>query len=184
MASRLRVALLRGINLGPHRRMAMAELRELATGLGWQAVATHLQSGNLIFRADGDDAELAATLSAALAQRFAAGVDVVVRDAAALSALVQAHPYADGDPSRVIIACCDTPIGQAQLDRLNRLRSGDERIELAAGGRDLYASFPDGQARSRLAAGLIDALAPATGTARNLRTMSALADLLRADGAR
>ncbi|WP_232833195.1 DUF1697 domain-containing protein, partial [Nocardiopsis sp. TNDT3] len=36
------VALLRGINLGAHRRVAMADLRSLLAGLGYGDVATHL----------------------------------------------------------------------------------------------------------------------------------------------
>ena len=38
------MALLRGLNVGSHNRVAMADLRELMTGLGYQDVRTHLQS--------------------------------------------------------------------------------------------------------------------------------------------
>lgn len=180
-ARQRRVALLRGINLAAARRIAMADLRRVAEDLGWTSVATHLQSGNLIFQTSGSDADAAGQLSAALAARFGLDVDVVIRDAAQLGALVDAHPYRDGNPSQVVIACCDRPIEAEALTRLAGLRAGDERFQLADSGRDLYAIFPDGQARSRLAAGLIGALLPATGTARNLRTMTAVADLLRAE---
>lgn len=179
-----RVALLRGVNLGPQRRVSMAELRALASGLGWTGVATHLQSGNLVFQAPGSDADVAGQLGAALNQRFGLHIDVVIRDQERLRTLLEAHPYAGGDPSRVMVACGDRPIEAAALDRLGRLRRGDEQFALAASGQDLYASFPDGQARSRLAAGLIEALSPALATARNLRTMSTLVDLLRAEPAR
>lgn len=182
-ARQRRVALLRGINLAAARRIAMADLRRVAEDLGWTSVATHLQSGNLIFRASGSDADAGRQLSAALAARFGLEVDAVIRDAARLSALVDAHPYRDGDPTQVVIACCDRRIEEAALARLERLRADAEAFRLADSGCDLYAMFPDGQARSRLAAGLIEALRPATGTARNLRTMTAVADLLRADAA-
>ncbi len=43
------VALLRGINLGSKRRIAMADLRELLTELGYEDVRTVLASGNAIF---------------------------------------------------------------------------------------------------------------------------------------
>ena len=46
------VALLRGINLGSKRRVAMADLRELLEGLGYDDVRTHLQSGNVVLGAD------------------------------------------------------------------------------------------------------------------------------------
>lgn len=183
MVEPLRVALLRGINLGPSRRISMADLRQIATGLGWAQVATYLQSGNLIFGARGSDADLAEQLSSALHERFDLDVDIVVRDGVRLSALLAAHPFADGDPAQVVIACCDRPIGADALERLERLRSGAERFQPAEGGCDLYAIFPDGQARSRLAAGLIAAIAPATGTVRNVRTLAAVTDLLRAEPA-
>lgn len=171
-----RVALLRGINLSGARRVAMADLRELATGLGWTEVATHLQSGNLLFSAVGDDVELSRTLSAALAQRFGMEIDVVVRTGEELRRLVAGHPFADGDPAHVVIACCDRPVSAAAQQKLATLAVDGERLQVV--GADIYADFPDGQARSKLAAQLISALKPGTGTARNLRTMTKLAELL------
>jgi uncharacterized protein (DUF1697 family) len=173
-----RVALLRGINLGGGRTLPMAGLREVATGLGWADIATHLQSGNLLFRAPGSDADLAARLSAAIRKEVGMEVDVVLRSGAELAALVGEHPFADGDPSRVVIACSDRVVGELAARRLADLASGAERVRVAETGRDVYAHFPNGQAGSKLAAGLIASLRPATGTARNLRTMTRLADLL------
>jgi uncharacterized protein (DUF1697 family) len=171
-----RVALLRGINLGASRKVPMADLRDLATGLGWTQVATHLQSGNLLFRADGSDAELAGTLTSALRARFGIDVDVIVRTGAELRRLVAEHPFADGDPARVVIACCDRPVGAAAAVKLAGLAAANERVQVA--GSDIYADFPDGQAGSKLATQLVSAVKPATGTARNLRTMAKLAELL------
>lgn len=42
-------ALLRGINVGGHRKIPMADLRELLKALGWTDVRTYLQSGNAVF---------------------------------------------------------------------------------------------------------------------------------------
>lgn len=174
-----RVALLRGVNLGGGRTLPMALLRELAAGLGWADVATHLQSGNLLFRAPGGADEVARALSEAVRSGAGLAVDVVIRTGPELCVLVDDHPFADGDPSRVVIACCDRPVGELAARRLADLATGRERVELAASGTDVYADFPDGQAGSRLAAGLVASLRPATGTARNLRTMGRLVELLR-----
>ena len=46
------IALLRGINVGGHRKLPMAELRELCLVLGWKDVQTYIQSGNVVFRAN------------------------------------------------------------------------------------------------------------------------------------
>ena len=43
------VALLRGINVGGHKKVPMAELRELLTNTGLLCVRTYIQSGNIVF---------------------------------------------------------------------------------------------------------------------------------------
>jgi len=171
-----RVALLRGINVGGARKVPMAELRDVATGLGWTQVATHLQSGNLLFSAAGDDDELASTLAAALHAQFGMDIDVIVRTGKQLRELVANHPFADGDPAHVVIACCDAPVSEVAAAKLAGLAADGERLQVV--GADIYAAFPDGQARSKLAVQLVSAVKPATGTARNLRTMTKLAELL------
>src|SRR6195952_6121633 len=47
------VALLKGINVGKAKRLAMADLRDLLGGLGYTDVVTHLQSGNVAFTGSG-----------------------------------------------------------------------------------------------------------------------------------
>ncbi|MCA0294028.1 MAG: DUF1697 domain-containing protein [Actinobacteria bacterium] len=173
-----RVALLRGINLGGGRTLPMADLRTVAEGLGWTRVSTYLQSGNLVFAAVEPDEEAARRLSAAISHAFGLAVDVVIRSGAEVRALVDAHPFAGGDPSRVVIACCDRPVGELAARRLAELATGSERVEVAPTGVDVYADFPDGQAGSKLAANLVAILRPGTGTARNLRTMTKVAELL------
>jgi uncharacterized protein (DUF1697 family) len=119
---------------------------------------------------------LSKTLSAALKERFSMHIDVVVRTGEEVRRLVSGHPFADGDPAHVVIACCDRPVSEAAADKLTRLAADGERLQVV--GADIYADFPDGQARSKLASQLVSALKPATGTARNLRTMTKLAEML------
>jgi len=63
------VALLRGINLGAHSRVAMADLRRVVTSLGHTEVATYIQSGNAVFTTqETDSVALAAGLEAVIAE--------------------------------------------------------------------------------------------------------------------
>lgn len=171
-----RVALLRGVNLGGARRLPMSALRRVAQGLGWTDVATHLQSGNLLFTAALRDPDASAALRVALREQLGLATDVIVRSAERLRSLIAAHPFADGDPSLVVIACFDRPLDAGVAARLAALAVGAERVQVAED--TVYAAFPGGQASSKLAARLVTAAAPATGTARNLRTVTKLAELL------
>ena len=47
------VGLLRGVNLGPSRRLKMADLRAAVESLGHTDVETYLQSGNVVFTPAG-----------------------------------------------------------------------------------------------------------------------------------
>jgi uncharacterized protein (DUF1697 family) len=44
------VALLRGINIGSHKRIKMDDLRKSSEGLGFEQVKTYIQSGNVVFK--------------------------------------------------------------------------------------------------------------------------------------
>lgn len=172
------VAWLRGVNVGGNQRVPMAELRGVAADLGWTQVSTHLNSGNLLFRADAGAAELAVSLGTAITERFGLQVAVVVRSAAELEAVLAANPYPDGDPSRVCVAFVDGTISVEQLERLDALRAPGERLALRA--PELVVDFGAGMARSTLAAKLPVVLRPAVVTVRNLRTVTTVAAKLNA----
>jgi uncharacterized protein (DUF1697 family) len=83
------IALIRGINVGPSKRVAMADLRELLTGLGYADVRTHLQSGNAVFSTGAKPATVASEIEEALADR------VGVRTGRQLTAAMAADPLAE-----------------------------------------------------------------------------------------
>ena len=62
------VLLLRGVNVGGRHRLAMADFRILLDSLGFQGVATHIQSGNAVFRAPADP-DLAQRIGAAITRQ-------------------------------------------------------------------------------------------------------------------
>ena len=91
------VALLRGINVGKAKRVPMAELRALLSGLGYTGVATLLNSGNAVFHArTGAPAKHAAAISAAISTRLKIEVPVVVKSASELTAIISENPIKAG----------------------------------------------------------------------------------------
>ena len=84
------VALLRGINVGGHRKLPMAELRELCLALGWKDVRTYIQSGNVVFRAQRPDPD---ALAASIRDSFGFDVPVILRSAGGLIAARDRSPW-------------------------------------------------------------------------------------------
>ncbi|EPR73829.1 hypothetical protein ADIWIN_1189 [Winogradskyella psychrotolerans RS-3] len=52
------IALLRGINVGGHKKVPMAELKELLSKSGLNNVKTYIQSGNVIFQSSNGDSKI------------------------------------------------------------------------------------------------------------------------------
>lgn len=101
------VALLRGINVGKAKRVPMAELRTLLSGVGYTGVATLLNSGNAVFHAPGGKpAEHSADIAAAIATHLKVEVPVIVKSASELAAVISENPIKVGadEHSRFLIA--------------------------------------------------------------------------------
>jgi uncharacterized protein (DUF1697 family) len=101
------VALLRGVNVGKAKRVRMAVLRALLSGLGYTGVSTLLNSGNVVFRSTKRaPAKHAARIAAAISDNMQVEVPVIVKSAKELAAIVAENPItADThEHSRFIVA--------------------------------------------------------------------------------
>lgn len=162
-----RVLLLRGVNVGGHRRLPMAELRERVGRLGGVDVRTYLQSGNVVVA--GGPADLAARLADEL------GTPVLERTAAALQEVVDGNPFPEvADPTRLVAVFLSRPVPAAAQALLAPAATAPDRVRPAAGV--LYVHYPRGQAGATLSAATLARVDPAA-TARNWRTVLALREM-------
>ena len=146
------VALLRGINVGRAKRVAMADLRSLMADLGYIDVRTLLNSGNVIFDAPAADAAgLSAQIEEALDSRIHVSVRVIVLTAAELAAVVDENPLLGiaRDPSRLMVAFRGGPVDPRPLEPL--LQQDWSPEALAVGAHATYLWCPAGVIESRLA---------------------------------
>jgi len=173
------VALLRGVNVGGHRRVPMADLRALCGRIGFDDVATYIQSGNVVFTAAGGATKAAATLAAGIERRFGFPVDVIVRTAADWARYASGNPFpgaSEKEPERVMLLLTrDRPLAGGPAALAGRASAG-ERV--AAVGDAVWIHFPEGVGRSKLAPALIDRLLGSPATARNRKTVLALQAIL------
>ena len=165
------VVLLRGINVGGHNRLAMADLRTALAGIGCRNVVTYLQSGNAVVDADPED--LARRVEVALPLP----VRVLVRTPEELAAVAAGCPWparAAAQPKLVHVAFLDQlpdPVTAAALEG----RHGDD--ELVWGDRAAYLSYATSSLDSPLAKALSRSKVDRAATARNWTTVCRLREL-------
>ena len=171
------VALLRGINVGGHRKVPMAELRAVADGLGLGSVRTYVASGNLVFEAEADEAALERRLEEAIAARFGFAVDVIVRSATRWRGYAASNPFpeeSERQPNLVMVTIGKQAATEGDIEALRARASVNERVERAGDAIWIWIWFGDGAGRSKMGT------EPGSGvwTTRNWRTVLALQEML------
>ncbi len=176
------VGLLRGVNVGGRNRIAMAELREIVASLGHRDVATYIQSGNVVFVAEGgsgrsDEDRHGESIRTAIAARLGLEIEVMVRGRAALADILTSVPFPDRDPKQVLVAflsAAPDPDGRRALETVEAAPE-----EVRVDGREAYLHLPNGVGRSVLAP-LLERRLRVPATARNLTTVRTLLAMLEA----
>ncbi len=160
----------------------MADLRAAMLDAGLRDPRTVLQSGNLVFEAERRGrASLESAIEAAMATACAVETKVIARTAAEWRALVAALPFVDmaqATPALVVaMPLRDVPDAASQA-ALRAAVTGNEVAHLV--GATAYIAYPDGIGRSRVTAALVERHLGTVGTARNWRTVLAIAALIDA----
>jgi uncharacterized protein (DUF1697 family) len=165
------VALIRGINVGRAKRVAMADLRALVESLGYRDVRTLLNSGNVVFSVpDTARDEAAPRIEEALSSRLGVSARVMVLTAAELGTAVAENPLLEvaKDPSRLLVAVLGSPADRTRLESLAQQDWSPE--VLAFGTRVAYLWCAEGILASRLLTAVGRVLGDAV-TTRNWTTM-------------
>lgn len=173
------VALIRGINVGGHKAVAMSDLRDLLAGLGFVDARSVLQSGNLVFRCSArTDAGLERLLERETDKRLGLHADFLIRSAKEWSEVIARNPFrkeAERDPSHLVVMFLKAAPNANDVKAVQAAIAGPEIVR--ADGRHLYIVYPAGIGKSRLTNVLIEKKIGIRGTARNWNTVLKLAVL-------
>lgn len=137
-------ALLRGINVGKHKRIAMADLRALVEGLGFADVQTLLNSGNVAFGADTiPNPQLATRIEDAIATVMGLDVPVIVRSGEELRRIVDHNPFPERatDHKTLHVEFLATPLSRPTVEAMEAMETGEDDWRLD--GDVLYLAYPN-----------------------------------------
>jgi uncharacterized protein (DUF1697 family) len=169
------VALFRGVNVGGRGTLPMTKLREVATQLGYDDVATYIQSGNLVLNTSDSASKVTKDLAAAIAGLGGVKPAVMVRTRSQLAKVVKDNPFLRRGEDAA--SCHVTFMDKAASGAVRTLDLDAYAPEEAiAVGKELYLFLPGGIGRSKLAADLAKAKG-VVGTTRNWRTVTKLLEM-------
>ena len=171
-------ALLRGINVGGNKKIAMAQLRELLDDLGHADVATILQSGNAVFTSPSQDPQaLGAAIAGGIEDRFRMSVSVVIRTGEQLVTALRSSPLPGEpeNPSRFFVAFLSAAPAAAAIEAIGAQSFDPDKIWVS--GQEAYLWCPAGAAETMLTNAFIEKRLGVTATSRNWNTVTKLVGL-------
>jgi uncharacterized protein (DUF1697 family) len=171
-------ALLRGINVGGNKKVAMAQLRELLADLGYTDVVTYLQSGNAVFTSPAADPQaLGSAIADGITERFGMSVSVVIRTGAELAAALSSSPLPGEpeNPSRFFVAFLAGAPAASNIQAIEAESFGPDQVWVS--GREAYLWCPNGAADTKLTNVFLEKRLGVTATSRNWNTVTKLVSL-------
>lgn len=173
------ISMLRGVNVGPHNRIKMDELRALYESLKFEDPRTYVQSGNVIFRTkEKRSPQLAKRIQDAIARKFACRPEVILRTVEEMRSAIAASPFAkrkDIEPGKLLVTFLAAQPPKDALAAIETLKSHPEEIHLK--GREMYIYFPNGVGTSKLPWSQVEKHLKVTGTARNWNSVTKMLEI-------
>lgn len=170
------IGFLRGINVGGHRPVRMARLREVLTKAGLEGVRTYVQSGNLVFRSPNQDRKfLEQTLEAQLEAAFGFEIPVLLRTSEEVGTLLEENPFSERIASQpggmYYVLWKEEPLHGLEA-RLTQGRYPGQLWKLGKTG--VYLWCETGYGNARLNNNELERQGPMLATTRNHNTLSRL----------
>jgi uncharacterized protein (DUF1697 family) len=181
------IALLRGINVGGNTMIKMEELRATLEALGFERVASYINSGNIAFemlqnptrnKSSAEfEASMVETIQQAIETNFGKRVPVMIRVQAAITGILANNPFKGQFESHkeMHVLFMRNEMPAEKIEQLLAAASPPERFAVI--GREIYCHLPMGVADSLLGKSFIEKKLKVAVTARNWRTVERLATL-------
>ena len=159
---------LRAVNVGGTGKLPMSELRAICCEAGFARVETYIASGNVVFESKAAPSRVKAELERRLHAFVGKPVEVLVRTAPEMQAVLEANPFPKAEPKYTYAIFLDAP---PPADALTNV-SGQQDEQMRLGIREIFVHYGSGIGRSKLRIP-----AARTGTARNMNTVAKLVEI-------
>lgn len=173
------IVLLRGINVGGHKKIRMKDLAVQLKNMGLTNVQTYIQSGNLVVHTqESRPTTLSEQISTCIRQRFSMEVEAITRTLPEFRRVIEHNPFLsnpDIDPTKIHVTFLQhIPTPEVAQSFTNIHFPPDEFVWREG---EIFVFCPNGYGRTKLENGLFERHLRIKATTRNLNTIRKLITL-------
>ncbi len=170
------IALLRGINVGGHKKVQMAELRELLSKSGLENVKTYIQTGNIIFQSANNDLKTLETkIKTAILNHFGFEVSVLVRTSEQLNKIFDDCPFSEEKKTNSYFAILSEVPQEDLVKEASEKTYDNEQYKII--NDCLYFYCANGYGNAKFSLNFFERKLKVDATARNYKTMIKIIEL-------
>lgn len=164
------IALLKGINVGGHKKVPMAELRDLLIKLQFENVQTYIQSGNVVFQTLYDDSlKLEQVIQDAIQSKFGFEVSVLIKTREQLKTIFDGCPFEEETKkASYFMMLHDVPSGHLIKEASEKVYEGEEYLILKS---CIYYYCKKGYGQAKFNVNLFERKLKTFATARSYNTL-------------
>ena len=168
------IALLRGINVGGHKKILMADLRELLENAGLNEVRTYIQSGNVIFHSEALAKECEQLITDAILNKYGWEVPVIITKPSEIKAILDKCPFSEEKKIKSYFTILSERPSEERIKEVQKLSDPVEEFFIT---KTCIYFWYENYARSKFSNNFFERKLKVKATARNYRTMMKLIDI-------
>ncbi len=173
------IGLLRGINVGGHKKIKMADLKKMLNDLNFSDVQTYIQSGNIVFKtADVNKEELESKIKKEIIKTFGFDVPVLVKSREEIVSIVERNLFLKDEnlePSMLYFAMLQRMPSDDVIQQFKEIHFDNEVFSM--GNHVVYLAYKLGAGKAKCNNNFIEKKLKVSATTRNLKTMQKLIEL-------
>ncbi|WP_026451285.1 DUF1697 domain-containing protein [Aequorivita capsosiphonis] len=174
------IALLRGLNVGGHKILKMADLKLLFESLGFAEVTTYIQSGNVLFSSSEPQMKaliLEEIISEGIKELYGFEVPVLVKEISEVEAILAACPFSEAKKMASFFTLLNQKPSEDLVKEISKLDFPDEEFIITE--NCVYLFSEKGYNEVKCNNNFFEKKLKVAATTRNHRTMAKLVELAK-----
>jgi len=170
------IALLRGINVGGHKKILMADLRLLFEKLNFKNVQTYIQSGNVIFQSTEDNIEfLESKIKDQILHQYGFEVSVLVKTHSEIKNILNNCPFTEFKKLKSYFIILQSIPNEELIEKTMQIKYPNEEFQIK--NSCVYTYYSKGFGNAKCNTNFFEQKLKVSATARNYNTLKKLIEL-------